>query len=51
MKHNLLQSLNNQLCQKISVSFFEKGGQGTIKNGKFQLLKTARFHYIVILRK
>ena len=39
---NLLQLLNNQLCQDSSVSFFFKGEYGTIKNGKCQLLEMAR---------
>ena len=45
---NLLQLLNNQLCQDSCVSFFEKV-KGTFKNGKSQLLKMARSDYIVIL--
>ena len=32
---NLLQLLNNQLCQDSSVLFFEKGEQETIKNGQY----------------
>ena len=48
--YNLLQLLNNQLCQDSSVSFFEKV-KATFKNGKCQLLKMARPGYIVILIK
>ena len=36
------------LGQDSSVSLFWKGEKGTFKNGKCQLLKMARSHYIVI---
>ena len=48
---NLLQLLHNQLCQDSSVSFFWKGEQGEIEDGKCQLLKMAKSCYIVILIK
>ena len=38
----------NQLCQVSSVTFFWKGEEGRIENGKYQLLKIDKSCYIVI---
>ena len=48
---NLLQLLNNRLCQDSSVAFFWKSEWGAIRNSKFQLLKVALFRYIAIFIK
>ena len=48
---NLLQVLNNRLCQDSSVAFFWKSEWGAIRNSKFQLLKVALFRYIAIFIK
>ena len=48
---NLLQVLNNQLCQDSSVLFFRKDEQGTFKNVKCQLLKISLcYHFNKIIK-
>ena len=48
---NLLQLLNNELCQVSSASFYWMSEQERIKNGKYQLLKIDRSTYIIISLK
>ena len=49
---NLLQVLNNQLCQDSNVLFFRKDEQGTFKNGKCQLLKISPcYHFNKIIKR
>ena len=48
---NLLQLLNNELCQVSRVLFIWKDECEKIKNDKYELLKTGRSRYIVISLK